>query len=558
MNTIKTASFAAAMAVSVSLLLTACAGQGTAVSSTSVKQSDPLVNAPVGPIQGVSEQNLYVYKGIPYAEAPIGDNRWKPPVPKTPWSDVRLATEFGHACVQPSNKIPNIYSSNLGATSEDCLSLNIWTPENAENAPVFVWIHGGSLVKGSSKEDMYDGANLAKQGMIVVSINYRLGIFGFLAHPELSAESEHQVSGNYALLDQIEALHWINKNISSFGGDANNVTVAGESAGGLSVMYLLASPQARGLFAKAIMQSAYMISAPVLKEAKFGQFPAEALGQWLAGKAGATNLAELRQMDAQTLAETTAASGYFALPTVDGYVVPHQLVETFERGEQAPVPIIAGFNSGEIRSLTMLAPKAPVSNDEYSRLIRERYLDLSDDFLALYPATDLQESIYANTRDALYGWTAERLVRMQSSLGQSAYLYLYDHPYAQTDKYRLHAFHASELPYVFGNFDRTPKLWPKNPDSPQEHAFSTAMMEYWTSFAKTGQPKAQDQADWPAYGSEHHYMNFGKQPMPAANLFPGMYELHEETVCRRRAGGKEPWHWNTGIISPLLTDGECD
>ena len=557
MNRIKSLFFAAANAVSVTFLLTACAGQGADVSLTTTASSDPVVHAPAGTIQGLNEQNLQVFKGIPYAEAPTGDNRWKPPVPKAAWSDVRMAKEFGPACIQASNKIESIYSSNLGSTSEDCLSLNIWAPENIENAPVFVWIHGGSLVKGASKEAMYDGANLAKQGMVVVSINYRLGIFGFLAHPELSAESEQQVSGNYALLDQIEALRWINKNIGSFGGDKQNVTIVGESAGALSVMYLLASPQARGLFAKAIMQSAYMISAPALKEAQYGQYSAEAIGQWLSGQVGANSLAELRQMDAQTLAEATATSGYFALPTVDGHIVPRQLVETFELGEQAPVPIIAGFNSGEIRSLTMLAPKAPMTATEYTQLIEQRYLDLSDEYLRLYPASDLQESIYANTRDALYGWTAERLARTQTALGQSAYLYLYDHAYPATDKYRLHAFHASEIPYVFGNFARTPKLWPKNPDTPEEHAFSSVMMQYWSNFAKTGQPLAEQQAAWPVYGNERAYMLFAQQASPANKLYPGMYELHEETVCRRRASNASPWHWNTGIISPVLTAAEC-
>lgn len=542
--------------ISVSLL-NACSNQGDSMSSTSSNTSQPLVQTPAGQISGITQNNLNIFKGIPYAEAPIGENRWKAPVAKTPWQGVLQAKEFGPACIQPTNKIESVYSNNIGTTSEDCLSLNIWAPHKAKKAPVFVWIHGGALVKGSSKERLYDGEKLAQQGMLTISINYRLGVLGFLAHPELSAESEHQVSGNYALLDQIEALRWINTNIASFGGDPENVTIVGESAGGLSVMYLMAAPQARGLFAKAVMQSAYMVSVSELKTSRFGQYSAENIGQYIANKAGANSLAELRELDAQTLTETAAENGYFAMFNVDGFVVPRQLVEVFERGEQAPVPIIAGFNSGEIRTLTMLAPKAPVTDDAYVSAIRERYLDLSDAFLDLYPATDVQESIYATTRDALYGWTSERLVRMQTALGKSAYLYLFDHAYNATDKQRLHAFHASEIPYVFGNFDRSPKLWPKNPDTVEEHAFSRSMMQYWSNFAKTGKPIADNQPDWPAYGSEHAYMAFAQHPQPSTHLFPGMYELHEETVCRRRASNITPWHWNTGIASPILSDGEC-
>ncbi|MDN4501414.1 carboxylesterase family protein [Alteromonadaceae bacterium BrNp21-10] len=522
--------------------------------SSSVNQSEPLVDAPVGLIEGVSQQNLNVFKGIPYAEAPVNELRWRPPVPKKPWNSIRKATEFGPSCVQPSNKIENIYTADIRPTSEDCLSLNIWAPKNANKAAIFVWIHGGALVKGSSKEPMYDGANLANTGIVVVSINYRLGVLGFLAHPELSAESTNGISGNYGLLDQIEALRWIKQNIESFGGDPNNITVAGESAGALSAMYLMASPLARGLFNKVITQSAYMISAPTLKESRFGEFPAETVGEYIGKKVDAINLDELRQLDPQTLVEKAAASGYFPQPTIDGHVVPRQLVETFERGEQAPVPILAGFNSGEIRSLTVLAPKAPLSSKEYIDIIEERYGDLSSTFLELYPAIDLQESIYATTRDALYGWTAERLARMQTAIGQPAYLYLFDHPYEATEKYNLHAFHASEIPYIFGNFDRTPKLWPKNPHTKEEFQFSKAMMDYWSHFAKANIPSADGYDVWKEYGEERMYMSFEEQPILSKGVFPGMFELHEESVCRRRATNQMQWNWNVGIISPVLTD----
>lgn len=423
-------------------------------------------------------------------------------------------------------------------------------PGRGAAKPAFVWIHGGALVAGSSKEPLYDGSRLAQQGMVVVSINYRLGVFGYLAHPELSAESPQGISGNYGLLDQIEALRWINKNISAFGGDPSNVTIAGESAGALSVMYLMAAPDARGLFAKAIAQSAYMISTPELKESRFGEAAAEDIGSNLAQAVGASDLASLRAMDAQSLADAAVDAGYAPFGTVDGKVLPRQLVEIFDRQEQAPVPLLAGFTSGEIRSLPYLAPPPPSSASEYEAIIRDRYGDLADEFLRLYPATDMQESIFATTRDALYGWTAERLVRKNTMLGQPAYLYYFDHSYPAANAAGLHGFHASELPYMFGNPDRTPELWPKVPATEREARLSEAMMGFWSSFARTGQPEAEGEAGWPAYGTERAYMIFRDVPKVSANLMPGMYELHENSVCRRRSNGEVAWNWNVGLAAP--------
>src|SRR5690606_5646839 len=239
--------------------------------------ADPIVDAPAGKLRGEALDGLHVFKGIPYALPPTEALRWKPPRPMPAWQDTRDATRFGPACIQPKPRPVSIYAHELPATSEDCLFLNIWTPADARGAPVFVWIHGGALTSGASSEPMYDGAKLAQRGVVFVSINYRLGVLGYLAHPALSAESRRNISGNYGLLDQIAALRWIQNNIASFGGDPNNVTIAGESAGALSVMYLLAAPDARGLFAKAIVQSGYMISAPHLRESPHGDVAAESI-----------------------------------------------------------------------------------------------------------------------------------------------------------------------------------------------------------------------------------------------------------------------------------------
>lgn len=519
------------------------------------RAGQPVVTAPAGALRGVEQGGLRVFKGVPYAAAPVGDRRWKPPAEAPAWTGVRDALDFGPACHQPKPRAGGIYASPLKAMSEDCLSLNVWAPDKAK-APVFVWIHGGSLIAGSSSEGMYDGAAMARRsGLVVVSINYRLGVLGYMAHPELSAEAPDHVSGNYGLLDQIAALRWVRNNIAAFGGDPGNVTIAGESAGALSVMYLMASPPARGLFHKAIAQSAYMISTPELRERRFGHVPAEAMGAATAAKLGAKSLAELRAMDAEAITTSALMAGFQTFGAVDGKILPRQLVDTFDRGEQARVPILAGFNSGEIRSLRILAPPPPADAATYEAEIRKRYGDLAEDFLKLYPSSDPAESVLLTTRDALYGWTAERLVAKQTAAGAAGYLYYFDHGYPAAEAAGLHGFHASEIPYVFGTADKTPPAWPKNPDTPLEAKLSAAMIDYWTSFARDGAPKAAGQPAWRPYGTERAYITFADAPRPGVHLRPGMYALNEAVMCRRRAQGDIPWNWNVGIVSPPLPAG---
>lgn len=539
----------AALVAACTLALAACS---SAAPPTGAATGAPVVEAPAGALRGAHANGINVFKGIPFAAPPIDAARWKPPVPAAGWQGVREATTFGPACMQPTSVGAGIYAQNLNPMSEDCLTLNIWAPADARNAPVFFWIHGGALNTGSSKEPMYNGEELAKRGIVVVSVNYRLGLFGYLAHPELSAESPDGVSGNYGTLDQIAALKWVQANISAFGGNASDVTIAGESAGGLSVMYLMASPKARGLFSKAIAQSAYMVSTPDLKQAAYGAPSAEQAGVAIAARLGASNLAALRAKNAGDLVNGAALGGFAPFGAIDGRVLTRQLVDTFARGEQAPVPLMAGFNSGEIRSLTVLAPPRVGSAAEYERVIGERYGDLASEFLRLYPAADMQESIYANSRDALYGWTAERLVRNQAATGAPGFLYFFDHGYPAAGEAKLHGFHAAELPYVFGTLKDTPRNWPRIPSTPREQQFSEAMISYWTSFVKTGQPTAPGLPAWTPYGATKSFMHFGDTPVMSARLHPGMFELHEEAVCRRKANGNQPWNWNTGLASPPL------
>ena len=524
-----------------------------ALAGPALAQKGPVVEAPAGTVVGKTDGAIRVFKGLPYAQAPVGPLRWAPPRAAAKWQGARNADQFGPACFQPTPATPSIYYDGPKPMSEDCLSLNIWTPPGAKKAPVMVWIHGGSLNTGSSSERLYDGAKLARQGgIVVVTINYRLGVLGYMAHPGLSAESPDGVSGNYGLLDQIEALRWVQRNIAAFGGDPANVTIAGESAGGLSVLYLMAAPSARGLFAKAIAQSAYMVSTPPLKAPAFGENPAEAIGSLVQTRLKAASLADLRAMDAKALTTAAAAAGYAPFGTIDGKILPRQLVDTFDRGEQARVPVLAGFNSGEIRSLRFLAPPLSANAAAYETTIRERYQDLAPEFLRLYPASSLEQSVLASTRDGIYGWTAERMAAKQTALGIPAYLYLFDHGYPAADEAGLHAHHASELPYMFGAAARTPDLWPKAPVNAAETRLSDAMIAYWTSFVRTGAPQAKNEPAWPSYGRAATYMAFVDAPQPGAHLMPGMYVLNEQVMCRRRAAGDTPWNWLVGLWSSRL------
>ncbi|HEX4198660.1 MAG TPA: carboxylesterase family protein [Caulobacteraceae bacterium] len=511
----------------------------------------PVVQAPAGAVRGEAVGDLYVFRGVPYAAPPVGQARWRPPAPAPAWPGVRDATRFGPACFQPlSRPSGSLYADDPPAMSEDCLSLNIWTRADAHQAPVLVWIHGGSLVTGRGSQGIYDGAALANSGLVVVTINYRLGVLGWLAHPGLSAESGAGVSGNYGLLDQIEALRWVRRNIAAFGGDPENLTLAGESAGGISVLYLMASPAARGLFQKAIAQSAPMLTAPELRRERFGHEPGEAAGSRLAARLSVDGVEGLRALDAGAITDAAAQNGYYASGTVDGVILPRQVVETFDLGEQARVPVLAGFNSGEIRSLRFFAAKPPADAAAYEAEIRRRYGDLAEAFLKLYPATDMAESLLAAPRDLMYGWPAERLVVKQSAIGQPAYLYLFDHGYPEADRADLHAFHGGELPYVFGSFARLAPAWPKPPQRESETELSKAMIAYWSAFARTGAPDAPGLPAWRPYRDDRAYMAFAERPNPGVHLLPGMYELDEEVVRRRREAGDIPWNWNAGLLSP--------
>ena len=511
----------------------------------------PEVRVAQGRIVGSLQNGVRVFRGIPYAAPPIGERRWRPPAPPARWAGTRDAAAFGPSCMQPPYPRDSVYFEPPMPMREDCLTLNLWAPRRTVKAPVIVWIHGGGLTRGTSAGPMYDGGEFAKRGVVFVSINYRLGIFGWLAHPALSAESPQRVSGNYGLLDQVAALAWVRDNIRAFGGDPRQVTVMGESAGALSVTYLLTSPQGRGLFARAILQSANIRPVPALRDTVFGLAPAEATGAAIAARAGARTLRDLRAMDAGAVLAAAQTSGFVAQGTIDGQILPAQVVERFDRGEQAGVPILAGFNSGEVRSQRALVPAAPADAAVYRHEIERRYLGLAPAFLQLYPASDMQASLLAATRDAVYGWATERMVRQQSAAGHPSYLYFFDHCYPAARARDLCAFHASELPFVFGrtSLAQAAPNWPV-PRSAIDQRLADRMIDYWVAFARTGNPSSRTLPEWPAFAADRAYMRFGPGASAERNLLSGMFELQEQVVARRRSRG-EPWFTNIGPVAPL-------
>ncbi len=535
------------------LMIAVSFGWLTAMAAPSA--SRPVVRIAQGALVGRADaQGVRSFKGIPYAKPPVGSLRWRPPVAAGGWKGVRDAGHFGASCIQPPWPASSVYDDDISNFSEDCLFLNVWAPARARKAPVIVWIYGGGYVFGSTQEPYYDGRSFAAHGVVFVSMNYRLGVLGWLALPALSAESPHGVSGNYGLLDQIEALKWVKRNIAAFGGDPGNVTIMGESSGGVSVTYLLASPLARGLFAKAIGESLGIASVPDLKKADHGLPSAEALGTWIAKDLHATGLTALRAMDATKLNDAALEAGYHAAGTVDGWVLPHQVVDILDRKEEAHVPVLIGFNAGEIQTLPAFLPPLPSSSAVYAREIRARYGDLAPQFLRLYPPNDIRASMMDAERDAIFAWSAERIVRDEAALGEPSYLYFFDHGYPAARAEGLRAFHASEIPYVFGRIGPSaPRLanWPRA-QGPAEEALSRAMISYWASFARTGVPKAPGDPDWATFAPHESYMHFAAKPEVATHLIPGMYTLTEEVVQRRRRAGNQQWGTNVGVAAPVL------
>jgi len=504
------------------------------VGGQSFAQQPSPVKVQQGMVQGTLENGLTVYKGIPFAAPPVGNLRWKAPQPAAKWEGVKQATKFAPAAFQGGNPPPG--------KSEDCLYLNIWTPSKSakDKIPVLVWIYGGGFSFGSTAEPGYNGEKLAKKGVVLVSIAYRVGQLGFLAHPELSAENPNQVSGNYGILDQIAALQWIQKNIAAFGGDPKKVTIFGESAGGISVSMLCASPLAKGLFQGAISESGGSFGPTRAKT-----FPgenmktlkqAEAEGIAYAQKVGVSSVAELRKMEPDKLPMGMGMGGGW--PITDGFVIPDDQHRLYEAGKYNDVPVLIGYNSDEGASFSR--EKTP---EEYYSGVKARYGKFADDLIKAYPAAEnsVPKTARDLARDAAFGWHTWSWARLQSQTGKSkVYLYYFDqHPDYPKDspRYGFGSPHGQEVGYVFMNIDAS------NPQTTKSDLeISEAMGTYWTNFAKQGNPNGQGVPAWPVFSDKNpEVMYLG--PTPHVGPVPSAESLKvlDEYFEWRRTPEGEAW-----------------
>ena len=459
-----------------------------------------------GLVQGTSiaDGTIRVFKGIPYAAPPVGDLRWQAPGPVVPWQGVRDATVFGPACMQ--GKIFGDISFN--DLSEDCLSLNLWTSAKAgERQPVMVWIHGGGFQAGGGSEPRHDGQAFARKGIVLVTINYRLGVFGFFAHPDLTRESGRNASGNYGLLDQVAALRWVQDNIAAFGGDPQNVTIFGESAGSFAVSALVASPLANRLFHKAIGESGAFFSTGTLPLRPLAA--TEEQGARFASALGAESLGALRGKSAADVLAGAAKTQPGFSPNLDGYIMPEDVAAIYAAGRQNHVPLLAGWNADEIRQAVTLRPQKPTVQS-FTDEMRKRFGDSADAILKAYPASsdaEALESLAAMSSDMFIGYATWKWIEVHLQTGQSpVYRYSFDRkipvepgtkvkgvPATSSD---IGARHAGEIEYVFGALELS---LPKVPWEPIDRKLSDAMTTYWGNFARTGNPNGNGLPAWPRY-----------------------------------------------------------
>lgn len=459
-----------------------------------------------GVVEGKTAGGVRAFLGIPYAIPPVGDLRWKAPMPPAKWTGIHKAVQFGPRCMQ-GPIFPDMVFRDSGP-SEDCLTLNVWTTANKKgaNLPVMVWIYGGGFQAGGTSEPRQDGQSLAKQGVIVVSMNYRLGIFGFLVLPELMKESAHHSAGNYGLLDQLAALEWVRRNISAFGGDPGNVTIFGESAGSFSVSALMASPLAKGLFHRAIGESGAAFgsnSLPSLPVAARAQKDLE----FVTNIVHAKNLGELRAMPAGTLQDLVLKPATGDDRTrfdqcVDGYFLPEPVPEIFASGRQNQVPLLAGWNRDE-GSFAVMKEAPDRAMEDFTTMVKKDFGDKSGELLALYPASSNQiarRSMEDLAGDRFIAWSTWRWMEAQKTTGNSpVYRYRFDlAPPPTADKpASMGAYHSAEIPYVFGSLD----VDQSHPWRAEDRVLSAQMQKFWSNFAKTGNPNGQGVPKWPEYQS---------------------------------------------------------
>ena len=465
--------------------------------------SGPQVKTASGVVEGKEDGAVHSFLGIPYAAPPVGDLRWKPPVAAAKWTGVRKATDFGPHCMQ--GKVFGDMNFRDSGGSEDCLSLNVWVPAkpSAAKLPVMVWIYGGGFVAGTTSEARQDGTHLAQQGVIVVSMNYRLGIFGFLVHPELAKESGRNAAGNYGLLDQLAALQWVHENIAAFGGDPGNVTIFGESAGSFSVSVQMASPLAKGLFQKAIGESgAAFFSGGLSFEPLSVREEKDAKS--VSAKLGVSTLAELRAVPAEKLLEVfgkPGPDGFAFGPDVDGYFLPEPVPAIFAAGKQNDVPLLAGWNHDEGSFEIAFSPQKPTA-DSLKAGAQKEFGEKAAEALKLYPI-DTDEHVLRSALDfagdQFIAFSTWAWMESQSKTGkQPIYRYRFDlGPPADPKGPQLGAFHSAEIEYVFGQLDsKAGVAWRAD-----DRQLSEAMQKYWANFARSGDPNGAGLPKWPVYSA---------------------------------------------------------
>lgn len=470
---------------------------------------------------GVQKSGVRSFKGIPFAQPPTGVLRWKEPQPVKNWDGVRQATQFGPRCVQARIFGDMVFRSS--GMSEDCLYLNVWTPAKSgkEKLPVMVYFYGGGFVAGDGSEPRYDGGSMAAKGIVTVTTNYRLGVFGFLAHPELTAESPHHASGNYGLLDQAAALRWVRQNIAAFGGDPKRVTIAGESAGSISVSALMASPLSKNLIAGAIGESGGITGT--LPAVSLSQ--AEQWGAKFAAELGASSLAGLRAMNSQQILEPATKGGFASVGrfpiTIDGYFLPQDPAAVYAAGRQSHVPLLIGWNSEEMTWRFLLRGMEP-TRENYEKVVQEIFGVHADEALKLYPAGTREEIIRSATDlagDRFIGYSTWKWADLHSKTGGNhVYRYFYARPRplmrselgdatpglaggvrreqiaAPAMPAATGAVHSAEIEYALGNLSsNNVYVW-----SPDDYKVSKVMQEYFANFIKKGDPNGHGLPTWAA------------------------------------------------------------
>jgi para-nitrobenzyl esterase len=451
-------------------------------------------------------QGLRIYKGIPYAAPPVAELRWKPPQAVVAWEGVRAVNQWGARCYQ-SDRLGNLDPLNPNM-SEDCLYLNVWAPSEAKGLPVMVWIHGGSNFNGAASQPEYDAAAWARRGVVVVSLNYRVDMFGFLAHPELTAESGTQSSGNYGLLDQIAALKWVQRHIELFGGDPGNVTVLGESAGAMDVSLLLVSPLTKGLFHKAVGQSGGALT-PVGVFSPRPLAAGEAHGLLVAEALGVKTLADLRKASAADVVKASAQlPSFVGMGVVDGHVVTESPAQLMAQGRGADVPLLLGFNADEGTMFAARMPQPPNAAG-YEAMLQAQFKDKTPKVLALYPAGAQGERLRDSFSDLIgdqiigYGtWAWADRAAKHNQAPVYRYHFARRPPLApELSVYPLTApgvYHFAEIVYAFDNLDVRPDWGWQDAD----RRLANTMADYWTNFAKTGNPNGPGLPTWPVYQTQ--------------------------------------------------------